>query len=166
MRAEFLAITLCVVFAVACNDDDQEGSYWGVGHAGADAIVHAEGTIDQQNAGPKATYTVESAYLTTLENGTHLLHYRFTSQDSLELFIGKRSEDYNYHSDATSDQNVLLRVTFNNSALVLKDGTAVSIQPRSDENRFHTVVNVHTVDKGDFNGTVNSVPLVDWNDLP
>lgn len=165
MRAGFLAITLYVVLAVACSDDDHEGSYWGVDHAGADAIVHAEGTIDQQNAGPKVTYTVESAYLTTLENGTHLLHYRFTSQDSLELLIGKRSADYNYHSDATSDQNVLLSVAFNNSAMAL-EGSAVSIQPRSDENRFHTVVNVHTLDKGDFNGTINGVPLVDWNDVP
>ena len=164
MRAGFLAITLCVVFAVACQDDDHEGSYWGVDHVGADAIVGAEGTIDQQNAGPKVTYTVESAYLTTLENGSHLLHYRFTSEDSLELLIGKRSADYNYHSAATSDENILLSVSFNNTPLLLKESD-VSIQPRSDENRFHTVVNVHTQEKGDFNGTVNSVPLVDRNDV-
>lgn len=164
MRAGFLAITLCVVFAVACKDDDHEGSYWGIDHVGADAMVGAKGTIDQQNAGPKVTYTVESAYLTTLENGSHLLHYRFTSHDSLELVIGKRSADYNYHSVATSDENILLSVSFNNTPMPLKESD-VSIQPRSDENRFHTVVNVHTQDKGDFNGTVNSVPLIDRSNL-
>lgn len=164
MRAGFLATTLCVVLAVAC-DDDQDGSYWGVDHVGVDAIAQAEGAIDQQNAGTKVTYTIESAYLTTLENGTHLLHYRFTSHDSLELLIGKRSADYNYHSDAVSDQNVLLSASFNNSPMAL-EGSSVSIQPRSDENRFHTVVNVHTLDKGDFNGTVNKVPLVNRNDVP
>lgn len=159
MRSALFALGLGLVLFTACHDDDDNGSPWGIGVSDPALALTATGTIDQQNFGPKETYTVKEALLFPEADGAHVLRYKFTSGDSLDLVLIKRTADYNYHSAEAVNQNDLAYAIFNTDTLDLKE-SAVSVQPHADINRFETVVNVHTVSFGDFNGTVTGVPYV------
>ena len=144
---------------VACDNVDNNADPLGIGFSEPATGLTATGTLDQQNAGPKVTYTVDEASVFPTGNGIYVLRYKFTSRDSLDLVVTRRTTDYNYNSDNAIAKNQLTHVIFNKDTLEL--GTsAVAIQPKPDQNRFSTVVNVHTVANGDFNGTVNGVPLI------
>jgi hypothetical protein len=159
MRSLLLATGLSFVLFTACENTDNNASPLGIEFSEPAASLTALGAIDQQNAGPKVTYTIDEAFVTPEHNGVYLVRYRFASHDSLDLIIVRRTTDYNYHSDKASAQNELSYAIFNQDTLTL-NASAVSIQPRPDENRFSTVVNVHSTQHGDFNGTVNGVPLI------
>lgn len=167
MKSKIIALALCIGLFTACNDDDDNNSpAWGIDYSNPQTSLSAQGSIDQQNAGPKVTYTISKAFvvLSQNDNNLHVVRYKFTSGDSLDLIVTKRTSDYNYHFPGSEKENTLLSATFNNITLKLKE-SAVSIQPRPDEKKFHTVVNVHSLDLGDFNGTVNSVPLLRKEDI-
>ena len=161
----FVLLATSLTLLTACSDDDNAATTpWEIGHSDPATSLTATGTIDQQNArnsSGKKTYTVKEAYLADNDANTNLLRYIFTSNDTLNLIVTKRTQDYNYHFKGlvTTEQNEINYVIFNADTLELKE-SAVSVQPRADENRFHTVVNVHTLTFGDFNGTVNQVPYI------
>ena len=159
MRSFLLATVLSVLFFAACDNVDNLADPLGIGYSDPATALTASGSIDQQNAGPLVTYTVDEAAVLPLGSGEYVVRYKFTSGDSLRLVVVSRTKDYNYHSDITAAQNELSYAIFNRDTLELKS-SAVAIQPKPDQNRFSTVVNVHTVAHGDFNGTVNSVPMV------
>jgi hypothetical protein len=159
MRSFLFATGLSIALLTACDHDDNNANPLGIGYSDPAAALTAMGTIDQQNAGPKVTYTVDKAFVASEHNGVYLVRYKFTSNDSLDLVIVRRTTDYNYHSDNGAVQNQLSYAIFDQDTLELEP-SAVSIQPRPAEDRFETVINVHTVARGDFNGTVNGVPLI------
>ncbi len=119
----------------------------------------AEGVITQQNAGPKRAFEVSEASIVWLEANLYSLQYWFMSGDSLEIIIGEATDDFNYHFPKPTSENHILEIYFNEDFVTLKDA-ALSLQPRPEENGFHTVVNIHTELLGDWNGTVNRVPFL------
>ena len=164
MRSFFSATALVLVLfsllqLTACDNVDNNADPLGIGFSEPGTALTASGSIDKQNAGPKVTYTVSKASVFPTGNGIYIARYKFTSGDSLDLVVVRRTTDYNYHSDNTAAKNELAHVIFNRDTLEL-NASAVAIQPLTDQNRFSTVINVHTVTHGDFNGTVLGVPLV------
>ncbi|MBT1705844.1 hypothetical protein [Chryseosolibacter indicus] len=166
MKLKFLTLALCIGLFTACNDDDDKSPSWGIDYSSPETTLSAQGSIDQQNAGPKVTFVVDEAYVVLSEDdkNLHVVRYQFSSNDYLDLIIAKRTSDYNYHFPGSKNENTLVSAIYNGKALSLKE-SAVSIQPRPEEDSFHTVVNVHTNDAGDFNGTVNGVPLLKREEL-
>jgi len=160
LSATGLAVVLFsfLLFA-ACDNVDNNAFPLGIHFSDASTATTAGGSIDQQNAGPKVTYIVKKASVFPAGNGVYVARYNFTSGDSLKLVVVRRTGDYNYHSDATLATNSLERVIFNKDTLQI-NASAVALEPKMDVDRFSTVVNVHTKTHGDFNGTVNGVPLV------
>lgn len=143
----FLFLTLCVACKEGDDDPDPE-------ELDPELIGLAEGQIDNQNNGPRISFIVDEAYLESLGNNQSRLVFKFTSGDEMIQIINKATQDFNYHFPRDFSQNQLLYVIFNGDTLALEE-SALSIQPRDDG--FHTVTNVHTVHRGDFNGTVNKV---------
>jgi len=143
------------------NDDPKTGLNpdWQISPTDITEETNATGEITNQNNGPLVKYQVASSLIYKGEGSLYIFKLRFTTQDSLTCYIEKKTQDFNYHSDAADDQNKLHMVIFNQDTLQLKP-SAISIQPRQDENKFHTVSNIHSQTKGDFNGTVNGVPLI------
>ncbi len=143
------------------NDDPQAttSADWQISATDVTEETNASGEIVNQNNGPLVRYEVSSSLIYPGEGSLHIFKLRFTSQDSLTCYIEKKTQDLNYHSDATENQNKLHMVVFNQDTLQLKP-SAISIQPRQNEDKFHTISNIHSEAKGDFNGTVNGVPLV------
>ncbi|OJJ15711.1 hypothetical protein BKI52_38160 [marine bacterium AO1-C] len=153
-----------LVVMTQCNqrNNDPQGTAsadWQINPTDVTEATNATGEITNQNNGPLVKYQVASSLIYKGEGNLHIFKLRFTTQDSLTCYIEKKTQDFNYHSDAASDQNKLHMVVFNLDTLQLKP-SAISIQPRQDENKFHTVSNIHSQAKGDFNGTVNGVPLI------
>lgn len=139
--------------------DPTSNADWQINTSDIAEATNATGEIVNQNNGPLVRYQVASSLIYKGDGNLYIFKMRFTSQDSLTCYIEKKTQDFNYHSDAAADQNKLHMVVFNKDTVQLKP-SAISIQPRQDENKFITVSNIHTQNKGDFNGTVNGVPLV------
>ncbi len=151
---------LAAVFLPACKKNDPEPSYpLGINYSEYLMAKNAVGSIDQQNSGPKKTYTVDYAYVKPIPNAQYRFMMHFTSQDSLQVIFAKATADYNYHYPKPVQENQLLYVVLNKDTLALKDA-ALSLQPRPNDNNFYTVSNLHTLKAGDFNGTVEKVPLL------
>ena len=116
------------------------------------------GEIQNQN-GPygRQIYQVNQAHIEGLNNGLERVVYQLNSGDALELVIATANHnDYNYHSchhNNCHQNNRIIEVLLNNQSLPLRDGS-LSLQPKG-QNRFHSVINLHSVNEGDFNGTVN-----------
>jgi len=115
------------------------------------------GEIMNQN-GPygRQIYGVLRAQLQTFTNGLEQLIYEFDNGDILEIsIVTANSNDYNYHSYHNCDceqKNRIIEVLINGNSIELESGS-LSLQPQSGG--FHTVLNLHSVQEGDFNGTIN-----------
>ncbi|MHA7057312.1 hypothetical protein ACWGOQ_0008850 [Aquimarina sp. M1] len=115
------------------------------------------GEIQNQN-GPygRQIYNVVQARLSGYQNGLEKVIYRLNSGDILELIIATANEnDYNYHNYSNcecSQNNRIIEVLLNGQYIPLRDGS-LSLQPRNGG--FHSVINLHSQNEGDFNGTVN-----------
>ncbi len=118
---------------------------------------YSYGEIQNQN-GPlgRQIYTVTGARLHPLQSGVEVVSYKLNSGDILELFIvTEKPNDYNYHvygGDCMCENNRIEKVLLNGQYLELEDGN-LSLQPRG--RGFHSVLNLHSVYEGDFNGSVN-----------
>ncbi|WP_157558643.1 hypothetical protein [Microscilla marina] len=155
-------ILLTMLCWVSCKKKETAApttTNWTISASDLAEANQANGDITKQNDGPLVKYQVSTAYIQPLSGNTHVFKLYFTSQDSLTCYVEKLTQDFNYHSDAASGQNKLAMVVFNQDTLQLKS-SAISIQPRTDQNKFHTVSNLHSQSKGDYNGTVNEVPLI------
>ena len=153
---------LAIVCLLSCKKEETTTpatTNWSINPSDLAEANKANGEITKQNAGPLVKYQVSTAYIQPVSGNTHIFKLYFTSQDSLTCYIEKLTQDLNYHSDAASGQNKISMVLFNQDTLQLKP-SAISIQPRQGENKFHTVSNIHSQSRGDYNGTVNEVPLI------
>ena len=117
------------------------------------------GEIQNQN-GPLGNeiYSVLNAHIVSLQNREEIITYELDSGDVLELFIVTLNpNDYNYHTYSNrykcNKNNHIAKVTLNGEYIDLRD-SSLSLQPRGS-NRFHSILNIHSVYEGDFNGTVN-----------
>lgn len=115
------------------------------------------GEIRNQN-GPYGLqdYYVQEAQIQPLQNGLENVIYYLDSGDVLELVIATANpQDYNYHiynNCECSNNNKIVKVLLNSQYLDLRDGS-LSLQPK--QNGFHSVINLHSMHEGDFNGTIN-----------
>src|ERR1044072_815358 len=98
-----LFIVVGFVALIRCNDEEQHTSVWGIEYSSKNTVGSAAGTIDQQKSGDqqtggsKTTYAVESAYMIQTEKNEYRIKYLFTSSDSLEILISKRTNDLDFH---------------------------------------------------------------------
>ena len=162
MKRVAIVSLLGIMIISGCNDHANKNvsSDWGVHYSTKDNAAHALGSLDKQNSGPKVTYIVDTAYLRHLKQAyTYQVMYKFTTPDSLQLVLVKVTSDYNYHYPKPGTENQLLYAIFNRDTLDLKE-SALSVQPRSDGGSFTTVINLHTNNAGDFNGTIDKVVLI------
>lgn len=160
MRTLFILLVFTVIWGCSDHAHRNPSSIWGVNYSTEENSGRALGSIDHQNAGPKVTYIIDTAYLKDLRHANqYQLMYKFTTADSLQLILTKVSSDYNYHYPKPNVENQLVYAIFNRDTLTLKE-SAVAVQPRPDVNSFTTVLNLHTEYAGDFNGTVDKVVLL------
>ena len=116
------------------------------------------GEIRNQN-GPNGVqdFPVANAQIQPLRDGLENVVYQLASGDVLELVIATSNpNDYNYHFNNQrwqANNNRIVKVLLNNRYLDLRNGS-LSLQP-AGQRGFHSVINLHSVYEGDFNGTVN-----------
>ena len=154
-----LLIGLSTLLFRCATDEDTKSPLWGVDFSTEEATIFAQGAIEQQNAGPKITYIVNSASLRQVEEGLYTISFTFENGESMQLTITKKTADCNYHSSSDDSENRLVSAVFNGNVLDLVE-SSISIQPRLEENKLNIITNMHTVNAGDFNGTLSRVPLV------
>ena len=93
------------------------------------------------------------------EGDLYTMSFSFENGETLQLSVTKKTSDYNYHFPGDESGNQLVSATFNGNELSLKE-SSISIQPRQDDNKLNVVTNMHTLNAGDFNGTLTRIPLV------
>ncbi|WP_025663619.1 hypothetical protein [Aquimarina megaterium] len=121
---------------------------------------HSFGAINNQN-GPSGRYVyqVTNASLLPSENEGERIIYNLDTGEVLEIIIvTAHSNDYNYHynkpdCNCVQHNNTILAILLNGKEIPLRDGS-LSLQPRSN-GKFHSVINLHSIYHGDFNGTIN-----------
>ena len=156
-----LLISLSVLF-FQCSKEGVEtkSPLWGVDFSAENTTGFAEGAIEQQNdEGPKVIYIVSSGALREAEENFYTVSFTFENGESLELGIIKKTADYNYHFPGNESDNRLISATFNGEVLDLTD-SSISIQPDQGDNKLHVITNMHTLNAGDFNGTLSRIPLL------
>jgi hypothetical protein len=155
-----LLISLSVVFLQCSTEGEMTKSpLWGVDFSEESTTAFAEGSIEQQNAGPETVYIVESGALREAEESHYTISFTFENGETLLLGIEKKTMDYNYHYPGTESENRLVSATFNGTPLDLTE-SSISIQPDTGDNKLHIITNMHTINAGDFNGTLSRIPLL------
>ena len=155
-----LLISLSVIlFQCSTEEEIAKSPIWGVDFSEESTMAFAQGSIEQQNAGPKAIYIVNQGALRQTDETFHTISFSFENGESLELIVTKKTVDHNYHYPGTESENQLVSATFNGVALELNE-SSVAIQPHPEENKLHIITNMHTVNAGDFNGILSRVPLL------
>lgn len=157
----FLAILL-----YSCNNDNVlPNDFYGIEKrsTGSEEVTEASGQLLNQNnetiQQSLIAYQVKAAFIKQSEANTYHLKMNFITKDSLSLYILKQNDDLNFHSDAKENQNTLLLSIFNQDTLEMEPG-ALSLQPVQENNTFTAVTNLHTINLGDFNGTVKGIPFL------
>ncbi len=154
-----LLISLSTLLFRCATDEETKSPVWGVDFSTESATIYAQGAIEQQNGGPKVTYIVNSAALRQAEEELYTISLAFENGESIQLVVTKKTADCNYHFPGNEEENQLVSAVFNGNALDLTE-SSISIQPHLEENKLHIITNMHTVNAGDFNGTLSRVPLV------
>ncbi|WP_109437615.1 MULTISPECIES: hypothetical protein [Aquimarina] len=121
---------------------------------------HDFGAIQNQNApSGEYLYQVANASLVPSENGEDHIVYDLDTGDVLEIIIVTGNyADYNYHYfnpdyNSLPPDNIILAITFNGQEIPLHTGS-ISIEPQGIGG-YHSVLNLHSIYEGNFNGTVN-----------
>lgn len=155
------AIVLFSILLVGCDNVDGEPSStgWGIIVSPGEGAGRAYGYISLQTTESIGTYLIDSAYVRAIGHGMYQLMYKFTSSDSLQVIVVKRTPDFNFHYPKPDTVNQLLYGLFNADSLAL-DVSSVAIQPVFESQTFHTVTNLRTIDNGKIYGTVDGVPLI------
>ena len=146
---------------MACSKDSDPTSFddWGIIVSEKAYAGDGVGEIVNQNTGSLIAFQVDSTYIQQYIDNQYFFKLYFTTHDSLTFVMLRYTRDFNYHSDADESQNKILYSILNQDTLEMMP-SALSIQPRTEYNAFHTVTNLHTLTQGTFNGTVNHVPLI------
>lgn len=159
-----LLVSLSVIFFQCTEEKIAKSPLWGVDYSEEGTTAFVQGAIEQQNAGPKTIYIVTEGSLRPAPEEQHTIYLKFENGESLQLLVTKKTADNNYHHPGNAGENQLLSAIFNGVPLDLKE-SAISIQPRLEDNKLNVVTNVHTIDAGDFNGTLSRVPLLKEQNL-
>lgn len=154
-----LLISLSVLLFQCSSEEETKSPLWGVDFSTEAMVNYAQGALEQQNSGPKITYVVNAASLRQSEEDIYSVSFTFENGETLLLSITKKTVDYNYHFPGTGLENQLISAEFNGIPLDLKE-SSISIQPDEGENKLHVITNMHTLNAGDFNGTLSRVPLL------
>lgn len=118
--------------------------------------TNSQGTIMNQN-GPfdgRIDYQVVSTNLSALNQGEEL-SFTFDSGDVLSMVIlTAQPNDFNYHycTHCKGQKNAIVDVKLNGHSIAMRDA---SLSLHLNNQHFTAVVNVHSLDEGDFNGTVH-----------
>ena len=157
----FLIGLLTLLFQCSTEEDvTKKSPLWGVEFSEESTATFVQGALEQQNAGPIVTYIANAGALRQTDVvGVYAISFTFENGESLELSVTKKTADFNYHFPGVESENQLISAIFNGGVLDLKE-SAVSIQPHKEENKFHIITNMHTLNAGDFNGTLTRIPLL------
>ncbi len=161
MKTKIVLLISLSVILFQCSTEEKiaKSPLWGVDYSEESTTAFVQGTIEQQNDGPKTIYIVNEGSLRPDQNDRHTIYLRFENGESLQLLVTKKTMDNNYHFPGQESDNQLLSAVFNGDLLELKE-SSISIQPRLEENKLHVITNVHTLNAGDFNGTLSRIPLL------
>lgn len=157
-----LLIGLALVLFQCTEENVAKSLLWGIDFSDEATTSFAQGALEQQNAGPKVIYIVNNGSLRQTEGEVYTLSFLFENGESLQLTVTKKTADYNYHFPGIDSENQLVSAVFNGNTLDLKE-SSISIQPKQGDNKLDVVTNMHTLNAGDFNGTLTRVPLVGGN---
>jgi hypothetical protein len=158
-RIVFLISLSVILFHCSTEEKIAKSPLWGVDYSEKSTTAFVQGAIEQQNAGPKTIYIVTEGALRPSQEDRHTISLKFENGESLQLLVTKKTLDNNYHYPGNDTENQLLSAIFCGKPLELKE-SSISIQARLEENKFHIITNVHTLDAGDFNGTLSRIPLL------
>ena len=118
--------------------------------------THSLGNINNQNRPDGAyNYLVLDASISPDRQYSERVFYALDNGETLEFIIQTANpNDYNYHyySNHNPHNNTILAVLLNGNEIPVRD-SSLSLQP--NHNGTHSVINLHTVYDGNFNGTVN-----------
>ena len=161
MKTKFVLWVSLSVILFQCSTEEKiaKSPLWGVDYSEESTTAFVQGAIEQQNAGPKIIYIVNEGSLRPDQDDRHTIYLKFENGESLQLLVTKKTVDNNYHFPGQESENQLLAAVFNGVPLDLME-SAISIQPRLEENKLHVITNVHTLNAGDFNGTLSRIPLL------
>jgi hypothetical protein len=160
MKTKFsLLICLSALLFQCATEEQTKSPIWGVDFSTESATIQAEGAIERENAGPSVMYIVNSAYLRQADDDLYNISSTFENGESIQLVVTKKTADCNYHYPGTESENQLISAIFNGVALNLAE-SSIAVQPHLEENKLHIITDMHTLNAGDFNGTLSRVPLV------
>ena len=126
-------------------------------HTCSHVCVHSLGTINNQNRPDgQYNYAVLNATVSPERQFSDRVFYALDNGETLEFIIQTANpNDFNYHyyqNRRDCHNNMILAVLLNGNEIPVRDGH-LSLQP--GHHGTHSVINLHTVYDGDFNGTVN-----------
>ena len=110
--------------------------------------------INQNNRFGSIDLLIVDAVFEPIGRGLERITYFTNTRETLEIIIHTNNpNDYNYqyNTNRHCTSNVIVSVVLNGHEMPLRDGS-VSLQP---SRQFHSVVNLHSLYEGTFNGTVN-----------
>jgi hypothetical protein len=153
---------LIAVLLIQCNTEEKisKSTLWGIDFSDSNTTSFAQGTIEKQNSGPKVVYIVSEGALRPIGDSFYSVEVTFDNGETLNLVVAKKTSDYNFHFPGGDTENQLVSAIFNGDTLTLHE-SAVAIQPQTGDNKLNIVTNMHTMDAGDFNGTLTRIPLLE-----
>lgn len=110
--------------------------------------------INQNNRFGRFDLLIVDAVFEPIGRGLERITYFTNTRETLEIIIHTNNpNDFNYHynNNPHCTSNSIVSVALNGHEIPLRDGS-FSLQPGR---QFHSVVNLHSLYEGDFNGTVN-----------
>ncbi len=161
MKTKIIFLISLSVTLFQCGTEEKiaKSPMWGVDYSDEGSTAYVQGAIEQLNAGPKTIYIVSEGALRQAQEELHTVYFKFENGESLQFLVRKQTIDNNYHYPATDSENQLVSVVFNGVSLELKEST-VLIQPHPEENKLHVITSIHTLNAGDFAGTLTRIPLL------
>lgn len=159
MKTKFLILVCLSATLLACDAEDETSPLWGIDYSSENASSFAMGSVDQFISSSKTVYIAKAAGMRCSGGNVFDLSYTFESGDLLELKILKKTLDVNFHFPGDEGENQLLSATFNGEVLNLSE-SKVTVEPRTEENKFATIAKLQTVDNVLFDGAITRVPLL------
>lgn len=159
MKTKLLILVCLSATLLACDAENEISPLWGIDYSSENTSSFAMGSVDQFISSTKTVYIAKAAAVRCAGGNVYDLSYTFESGDYLELKMLKATPDLNYHFPGKEGENQLLSATFNGEAMNLAE-SKVTIQPRTEENKFATITTLNTIDKGVFDGAISRVPLL------
>jgi len=123
-------------------------------HVPCNCNTESYGDIINQNNGPRIDYQVIEGNVNFYNNNEIDLIFNLDSGDQMVItLLELKSNDYNFHyrNRPRGNSNSILQISINGINIPLNNA-AVSLQPSNGG--YSAVLNIHTRNDGDFNGTV------------